>query len=241
MTVSPETLLAFVEGELSPEEAKKVAAEVANDSSLAAHVENHRALKERLQAAALPSEAVATSESAEPMLLAAPVSQRFPAATAPRRTASYVPAGAMAAGIVLGALLWGSMAPAGDIRVEEGMVIADGTLARALSIVTAKDRNGPAFSPSVIGDSFFSNDGFFCRNFGTGQAGKGGLAGIACREDDQWRIRLLASADATANSASAKEPPVPQAVRDMLETLMVGTPLDPDSEQAARAQHWLVQ
>jgi anti-sigma factor RsiW len=56
MTVSPETLLAFIDGELSPEEARRVAAEVANDPALAAHTEKHRALKARLQAVSLPSQ-----------------------------------------------------------------------------------------------------------------------------------------------------------------------------------------
>jgi hypothetical protein len=241
MTVSPETLLAFVEGELSPEEARKVATEVANDPSLMAHVENHRALKVRLQEAALAPEGMAPPQAAEPMMLTEPAAGMPRADFVPRQAASFVPAGAMGVGIVLGALLWSSLAPSADIRTEGGTVIAGGTLSRALSMVIAKDRNGNAFAPVAIGESFFSSDGLFCRNFMTGQPQRGGLAGIACQEDGAWAIRVLARAEAPPSAASGKEPPPPEAVREMLRVLMVGGPLDADGEQAARAQRWLVQ
>lgn len=237
MTVAPDTLLAFVEGELSPEEAKRVAAEVACDPSLAAHMENHRALKERLRAAAMAPGGMTQTASTEPMVLTEAVSQRPAAQIAPRVASSLIPAGAMAAGVVLGALLWGSVTPEADIRNDGGSISAGGTLSRALSNVTRSDRNNAAFSPFVIGDSFFSSEGLFCRDFKTGQADKGGLSGIACREDDVWRIRVLAG----AAQDGGKEQPIPEAVRNMLNVLMVGSPLDEAGERAARAQGWVVK
>lgn len=237
MAVAPDTLLAFVEGELSPEEAKRVAAEVACDPSLAAHMENHRALKEGLRAAAMTAGGIAQTAAEEPMVLSEPLSQSPAEQSAPRGASPLIPVGAMAVGVVLGVLLSGSVTPETDIRNDGGVVKAGGTLSRALSMVTRSDRNGGAFSPVVIGDSFFSSDGFFCRDFKTGQADKGGLSGIACREDDAWRIRVLAG---TAQDGG-KEQPVPEAVRNMLNSMMVGAPLDEAGERAARAQGWLVK
>ncbi len=45
MTVSPEELAAFADGELPPERAEQVAAEVAADPHLARQVKSHRALR----------------------------------------------------------------------------------------------------------------------------------------------------------------------------------------------------
>src|SRR5712691_3226985 len=108
MTVSPETLIAFIDGELSPEEARRVAAEVANDPALAAHTEKHRALKARLQAASVPPPAPAdAAPSAARSSQAAGSSSKSEEIAAVRtpKSMSWVPAAAMAAGIALGLLL----------------------------------------------------------------------------------------------------------------------------------------
>lgn len=239
MTVSPETLLAFADGELSSEEAKKIEAEIANDPSLAAHVEIHRALKARLHDTPQPPDAGADDDQPEPA--PKPAHRYAEGSSAPRSKSSLVPVGAMAVGVVLGAMLWSSFTPVGDIRTENGTVLAGGTLARALSMVVGTDKNGAAFYPAEIGESFFSNDGVFCRNFKTGQPDKGGLSGIACRENEEWRIKVLAQAQTPQGQTSNKESPLPQAVREMLNDLMVGAPLDAEGERAARAQSWLVE
>jgi hypothetical protein len=148
----------------------------------------------------------------------------------------------MAVGIALGVLLAISLRPGTEIRSADGMAVAEGMLARALSTVVATDKNGAAFAPAEIGESFFSSDGYFCRNFTTAAAGKSALAGIACREGEEWRIRVLANAEPSdPKKSDAKAAPLPAAVRDTLNALMVGEPLDADGERAARAQSWLVR
>jgi anti-sigma factor RsiW len=269
MTVSPETLLAFVEGELSAEEAQRVAAEVANDPGLAAHVENHLALKARLKAASPPAsgpvdtEGMAVKMSEIGLLLRAsgPAGTEGPAMATSvaegsivpqpsvaeseakpgrRVAASWIPAVTMAAGIGLGLLVAISLRPDTEIRGAPGGVVAEGMLARALSTVIAMDKNGAAFAPNQIGESFFSSDGYFCRNFSSA-AGKSALAGIACREGDEWRIRVLANSEPSDPEKNGnKAPPLPAPVRETLNALMVGEPLDADGERAARAQSWLV-
>jgi hypothetical protein len=244
MTVLPETLLAFVEGELSPEEARKVAAEVANDPSLAAHVENHKALKARLQAASVPVSEPSGGKTA-PAGGRGALPPAAPMAPPRRAGSSWLPAGAMAIGIVLGLLLALSLRPGTEIRSDDGTVVAQGTLAQALSVVISMDSNAAAFGPARVGDSFFSSDGYFCRNFTTaGGDDSSALAGIACREGEEWRIRVLASTenpDTGAEKPGNKAAPVPVAVRDTLSAMMVGNPLDAEGERAARAQGWLVR
>jgi len=230
------------EGELSPEEARRVAAEVANDPSLAAHTETHRALKARLQAVSLPAEAESKT-SAEaiarpPEGLGAPVrpSTERPMTSQRHAGIGWIPAAAMGIGIALGLLLALSFGPATEIKAEDGKATAQGTLARALSNQLQAEQ-GQANSAPRVGDSFVNGEGYFCRNFTTsGEAG--GLSGIACREGGDWLIRSLG---VTAATDTGKAPDLPASVRASFNSMIVGRPLDAEGERAARAQGWLAK
>ena len=197
MTVSPETLLAFVEGELPPEEASRVAGEIAKDPELAVHAEKLRALKSRLHETAATPESVASN--APPPVERVTLAPSPAAAAAARK--SWIPVAAMAAGIVLGALLVLTLRPSGEIRSENGAAVADGALARALSSVIVSEQDKSP-SGAQIRDSFFSSEGYFCRDFTTSGDAENALAGIACRESNGWHIRVLAAAT-TARIATA--------------------------------------
>ena len=54
MTLTPETLMAFVDGELAPGEEARVAAEVAKDPALSAYVEQQKELAAKLRTAFAP-------------------------------------------------------------------------------------------------------------------------------------------------------------------------------------------
>jgi hypothetical protein len=243
MTVSPETLLAFIEGELSPEESRRVAAEVANDPTLAAHTQKHRALKARLQAVSLPArdgaKAHAEASIARPpeglgASIKSPPERPMPS----RKEAGmrWIPAGAMAIGIALGLLLAISFQTSSEMRAQAGKATAQGALARALStqLPSEQDQAGG----TRIGESFFNSDGFFCRNFTMSDETGNALSGIACREEQDWRIRSLAAA---APADTGKTPDVPASVRASFNSMIVGKPLDVEAERAARAQGWLAK
>jgi hypothetical protein len=249
MTVLPETLLAFIDGELSPEEARRVAAEVANDPALAAHTEKHRALKARLQAASLPITTAAEPSSAAAIVAAAPQGASASADSPPEprpnsgtlATRGWIAVGAMAIGIGLGVLLAVSFRPATEMRTEGGKVAAQGPLAVALSRQLAAEEN-EASGATRVAESFFSNDGYFCRTFTTsgttlGDAGNA-LAGIACREGGEWRIKALS---ATPPPDAGKAPELPASVRAVSDSMMVGKRLDAEGERAARAQGWIAK
>ena len=240
MTVSPETLLAFVEGELSPEEARKVAAEVANDPALASHVEKHRALKARRHEAALPM----TQTPAPPAEASPPIERATlvpPSSGMPSARLNWIPAGAMAVGIVLGALLAFTFLPGGEIRSTNGAAVADGALARALSSVIASEQDKSANSGARIQDSFFSGEGYFCRDFTTSGDATDALAGIACRESTGWHIRALAAAKAAGGDRKSDAPALPASVRNTADAMMVGRPLTAEGERTARSQDWIVK
>jgi hypothetical protein len=244
MTVSPETLLAFIDGELSPEEARRVATEVANDPALAAHTEKHRALKARLQAVSLPREPDSKT-SAEAVIARPPeglgAAVRPPTERpimAPKQTGKgWIPVAAMTIGIALGLLLALSFGPASDIKAQGGKATAEGALARALSNQLTAEQDQAGNAPR-IGDSFVNSDGYFCRNFTTSGEPDNVLSGIACREGGDWLIRSLG---VTAVSDAAKAPDLPASVRASFNSMIVGRPLDAEGERAARAQGWLAK
>src|SRR5207248_3551877 len=129
-----------------------------------------------------------------------------------------------------GVVLASSFGIGSDIRSSGGTLFAQGALGEALSRHLSGDS-------SAIGPSFWSKDGVFCRVFRRRAANAGGLAGIACRDAGAWRIRLVSQADSTgAPAASERDLPAP--VRNMMNNLIVGVPLDRAAEEQAQRQGW---
>jgi hypothetical protein len=141
-------------------------------------------------------------------------------------------AGTLVAGIVLGELLPPRASPAGAlIRGQHGGLLADRALATALTT----QLGGDAAHPVLIGASFHARSGAYCRTFALREAGVS--TGLACREPDGWRVRLLAD--------GAELPPTPDVAlpvglsRGLQEEL--GAPLELKDEIAARARGWKAQ
>ena len=222
MTVPPDVLKAFIEGKLAHQEASGVSAQIANDPDLAAYVEDQKALQ-----AALASPPLAWVRSA--------------GERAARRSVSWIPAMAMAAGIVLGVLLAASFGIATDMRSDGGALIAQGELAHMLNTALTSDQQDAPSSHARVGASFWSKNGAFCRSFTTRRA-QSALAGLACREKGAWRIAALAATEPEESTGvrevSAR---LPASVRTVMENLIVGEPLKEDAERQARSQGWRPQ
>jgi hypothetical protein len=125
----------------------------------------------------------------------------------------------------------------GSITERDGQLLAAGALEQALS--NQLTNNQPAQAPVRIGVSFRSKDGNYCRTFQLREATA--LAGLACREEQHWRLELLARGEASHSSnpefrpaGSDLPPPVIQAVNDT----MAGDPLDAKAEADARERQW---
>ena len=142
----------------------------------------------------------------------------------------WIAAACMVAGLILGVVLASSFGIGSDIRSSGGTLFAQGALGEALS----RDLSGDG---SAIGPSFWSKDGVFCRVFRRRAANAGGLVGIACRDAGAWRIRVVAQAD-SAGVAAAPERDLSAPVRNVMDNMIVGVPLDRAAEEQAQKQGW---
>lgn len=235
MTVSPEELAAFADGQLDPVRAAEVAAAVEADPELARQVEAHRALKGLLTAHFDP-------------IAAAPVPDRFAALLGGARTDEPVAAevidfeAARAArtshriprwGWVVGPALAASLALLliNAPRSATSGNYADAQLASALDTRLAADpaRQG---QPQVL-LSFARQDGELCRAYAAPTG-----SGIACRDRRGWRIEGKGPGiDPAASDYRQAGSPLEELMAAAQDMASKGA-LDPDQEAAARQRGW---
>ena len=234
MTVTDEMLMAYVDGELSTEDAALVDAAVAVDPVLAERLADHQSLAGGLRGAFADIADEPVPERLTALLRSAKV-VGLDSARARRQTPLWGQWGAMAAGIAAG-LVVGLTLPQGPAPLVGSDMKAHGQLASALNTQLA---SAPAKGALVkVGFSFRSNSNTFCRTF-TVTKGEG-PAGVACREGDAWTVRMAVAHTATAaggdyRTAASDTPPD---VLAAAQALMQGDPLDADGEAAAKAKGW---
>lgn len=246
MTFDDQTLAAYVDGELDPTTRALVEAAVRTDAVLAARLKAQQDLKALLTGhygpvadEPLPDRLLETIRhgapaSAEVVDLAA--RRRPPAAPKPQRPPFRMPVWAgMAACLVVG-LAVGRLAPPSPVGLNgdsSQALVATGPLARALDGQMAADNSGPI----RIGLSFRDKEGTYCRTFQPN--GREGLAGLACRDDDAWRLRVANPVDAAATAAyRTAGSETPPAVLSAVDALIEGAPLDAEAEAKAKVRNW---
>lgn len=230
MSMDPEIIAAFVDGELDDLTARRIEREAAGDAALAAEIARHRALKAQLTAHFAPITEEAVPERLRALLVtAANVDTSLSDRRAMKRSRfDAVHWGALAAALVLGLTIglrpW---LPTADVTSDNGMLIASGPLATALDTRLAS--NQPAGAAVRIGLSFRDRDGRYCRSFESGT-----IDGIGCRDDDRWRLERTQRGQARGDyrQASSGE------LAAMAATMMAGEPLDAEAERAARDAGW---
>ncbi|MFC3440989.1 anti-sigma factor family protein [Sphingobium rhizovicinum] len=220
-------LIALVDGELDEVNRRRVERAVADDPALAERLAMHRRLRDRLSGHYAP-----VAQEPVPQRLRALLEQSeavAPLARPAARWRGWAMGGAIAASLVLG-LGVGRMSggEAGPIGMQDGVMVAQGALGRALDTQLASAQDGQAIR---IGLSFRRKGGGWCRSF------DGAVAGVACREGDGWQVQqALPGVGATtgyrqASSADAR-------VMATVDALMDGAPMDAAGEQAAQAAGW---
>ncbi|MFL5295449.1 MAG: anti-sigma factor family protein [Phenylobacterium sp.] len=218
-------LIAYVDGELSAAERVRFEAEMQADPSLAAAVERHRRLVERVAAAY-----AAVLEEPTPARLAT----LGVAANDPGRARFGPPQwAAMAACLVVGVMAGRTLWPqqAGPLAVRGDLLVAQGGLDRALTAQLASDTGAVR-----VGLSFRPRDGGYCRTF---QSAGDRLAGLACRREGRWVVETATAwrppaAPEYRTAASA----MPPAVLAAVDAAIDGGPLDAAAERAARDRGW---
>lgn len=239
MDINDETLMAYADGELDATTRAQVEAALAGDATLARRVAAHQALTRQLRSsfAGVLEEPVprhlldaARSNPSEP---SAQGSSAKVVELRPRRASRWREWGALAAGLLLGALSLqlARQAHAPLITTHDGIALASGSLARALDSQLAA--NQPAASPVRMGISFKTHDGRYCRTFTLPAT-----AGLACRGDEGWRLNVLSSAASASGTYRQAASSLPPAVLQEVEGSISGEPLDATAEARAQASGW---
>lgn len=190
--LTDEVLSAYIDGELPPEEAARVALALTRDPAATERVAELRAADARLRQAfeaPLPDPDALAHRLAEGMKAAPP---RW---RAPRRALLGLAGGLAALALALG-LAAGRLGLKREVRIDaDAGLLAVGDLQAALE---AQPSN--AAGAVQIFRTFRTDDGRVCRRFGL----RASLQGVACRADGRWRlVALVQAGDDLAERASA--------------------------------------
>lgn len=231
MTITPEDIAAFANGELSDEREEEIAAAVAADPALARQVNQHKALKAMLAEHYAPvldqpvpdrlTAMLARSQQAEVADLAAARERRETRRRLPHW--GWIAGPALAASLALALFLPGTN--------DETEIYADKQLAAVLEDTLVVSQL-PAEETRVL-LSFRTEEGRYCRAF-SGSAG----GGIACRDDEGWRLEVLEEGSEGVTTDYRMAGAGDGELLALAQEMASGTALDADGERAARAQGW---
>ena len=225
---------AFVDDEMTPEEAEAFARALADDSALARQVDIQDRLRSRLRDSHVlktpPSDAIMRLLEEPPRPVVTPLRRPWVRAA--------IPAGigfALAASIAIAVGL-SQRGGGGDVAVSKsGTLVAQGGLAQALDQRLGTDA-APESRLQLV-ESFRAADGRYCRIFRTRTAAP--TSGLACKESAGWTIASLASpAQQEAADYRRAGSGLPRAIVAAMDELGLSQPLTAQEESAARAGGW---
>jgi hypothetical protein len=226
VTITPEEIGAFADGELEPQREAEVAAAVAADPALARQVLAHRQLRERLAQHFAPiAEAPVPERLTRQLRQPAPVAD-LAAAREKRQHGrtlarwSWLAAPALAASIALAVIL-----PEGT-----GEDYAEGSIAAALEQQLVAQQSSEEAVHILL--SFRDEQGAYCRAF-TGKA----QSGIACRDDEGWRLHASAPG-IRRQEREFRMAGSSAALLEQAQAMASGAALSATEEHAARARRW---
>ena len=240
--VDDDMFFAWLDGELSRDEAAAVEREVAADPELQRRAAEHRALGARLGGAFGTVLSQPVPERLQWMLRPAGDERvvSLADARARREARPQLPiwkqmaamAATLAIGVALGNLLTGSMAGSSSspIEAEAGRLVASAGLENALygQLASAPAADGPR-----IGMTFRDRSGQICRTFTDVAA-----SGLACRHGGDWVVRAVFQApegSATEYRMAAGADP---RLLEIVEESIAGEPFDAAQERAAAERGW---
>ena len=247
-----ETLDAFIDGQLPPDEMTRVAVLLESDSSVRAYVEQQQALQRRFTTAFAPLMAEPVPDAVLRAVRQAPISPYWQLFATLNRCKIWLLSGSLwrlaipaavtvSLGLAIGVAL--ERNAQSDIpylgNASGGTLIAQGELKQALNEQLASDGNSTG--NARVGVSFRSKTGEDCRTF-TVSGTQNAVGGVACRANDEWVIGAIAANADTSNATSPYEmagSAMPTAIRATVNQMIAGAPFDSTAERAARARHWL--
>jgi hypothetical protein len=250
MTITREMLSAYVDDEVSREERAKIEAALVNDEAMRLFVEQQRSLKKDLASAFSPilSEALPETLMARLKQTSSLAPQkresffaRIFASLSEKPTLTWLaPAGAVAAAAIVAVMVGNTMQPASLIVTADAGLEASPHLATALNQQLAADDGAAASSGVHIGLTFATQTGDICRTFSGNDPERGGVAGIACRTPQTWRVTALANdAPSDPDLYRPAGSAMPAIIREAVGDMIAGEPFDASAEQRAKDNGWL--
>jgi len=210
-------VIAWVDGELGPEDAARAERAIAADPTLRELAETHRAMRARFADAF-------GGIADEPVALPSAEIVSFTDARAKRARQLWVP-GAIAASLAVGLFVGQVERPAGVADRADALELAP-DLAHRLDTQLSGEPG-----PVRVALSFRAQDGAYCRSFTATH-----LDGVACRTANGWSLRYAAPGSAPGGDyAQAGSDP---ARADAIAAMIAGEPLDAAGERAARERGW---
>lgn len=238
MTLSPEQIAAYADGQLTGEELTQAKLAIEQDEALARKVAQHRALKEQLGAhyapvldQPVPDHLAALLKPASDEMEAEVIS--FSAARQrrglPQTVRRWAPVGVPAiAAALVAAIVLPNMTRNGAADGADGYATAQ--LASALDTQLTSAQSANADTRILL--SFENKAGQICRTYRSSDTG-----GIACRDNQGWKIERemgLDGAQSTEFRQAGSEADLMSAAQD----LAAGGALDAEQEAAAKDRGW---
>jgi hypothetical protein len=235
MTEVDEKFFAWLDGELSGDEAAEMEARVATDPHLAMLAQQHRAMQARLKGAF-----DTVTEGPVPIYLSAavrPPSAQIIDLSATKRArvarswGSLPQWAGMAATLAVGILV-GTAIPTrstGPIEVQGGRMYAAASLGHALDTQLASAPSGD----TRIGLTFRARSGAVCRTFTQWQS-----SGLACRDNGRWQLRGLFAAPEGQGSDYRMAAGIDPNLAALVDSSIAGEPLDAAQEKIAKEKGW---
>lgn len=234
--VSDETFFAWLDGELSPDEAARVEAEVAANPELKHLAEEHRAMQSRLKGAfdtvaegAVPDGLVDATRKPAARVIDFGAAKR---ARERRQWGALPQWAAMAATLAVGIFVGTQVAVPSNapVQVQGGRLYAAAALNDALDSELA---GAPSKGSVLIGLSFRDQAGQVCRSFT-----QGSTSGLACRNGDRWQLRGLFAAPEGQGSDYRMAAGMDPNLAALVDSTIAGEPFDADQEKAAKEKGW---
>jgi anti-sigma factor RsiW len=237
MTIDPERLMAYVDGELDEPGCREVERALVEDPALRASLEAQKRLKARLSGHYGPVAGEEVPQHLFALLGAARpegVSSLADARERRRPRPSWRLHGSIAASLAVG-LLVGQFLPsfrgAAPVAVQGQALVAASALDKALDTQLASTQ--PADAATRIGLTFVDNQGRACRTFEAPS-----FSGIACRDSGRWAI-VATEARERGSGGEYRQAGAP-ALMARAQEMMAGAPLDAKGELAAMHAGWKI-
>lgn len=244
MGITDQLLMAYVDGELSPDLASLILSRMETEPDLLDRLEQHELLRRQLSAAFGP----VMGEPLPPTLTALLAEEGAKVRTASGRSAQ----GFAFRGVDSAWPMWAAAAAAAVIGVgvsevlhmnepltlSGGRVVAAGALARSLEHNLAADTAG---SGARIMASFEDRSGRYCRVFEA--AGGGHEDGVACKNDGRWQVVALANMAGSEPSSGYRQASsaLASSVVAAVDEFQASNVLTPEQERQARTLQWRVR